>query len=274
MDNAQAIHNDAPDHVSVGVIGGSAGMGRWLADFLAQAGCEVTVADLETEHTAPDVAQSVDVLFVAVPIGVTLEVIAQVGALVRPGGALADITSLKEREVSAMLEAAPADVEVFGTHPLFGPRSASVEGRNFITCPGRGDRWLTWFEQLLADRGAVVTRTDAGQHDEMMSIVQGLEHFSTVATGLALRELGVPTEQFAPFATPSFGHKVDAIRRVFCDNPRLYGEIMAQNPRNERVVEAYLGIAHRLAEAVSSGDAESLTQAIAEGSPYYCDNGD
>jgi len=266
------MRSGVPEHVRVGVIGGSAGMGRWLADFLACAGCEVAVADLQTDRTASDVAQSVDVLFIAVPIGITLDVISQVGGLVRPGGALADITSLKEREVSAMLAAASPGVEVFGTHPLFGPRSSSVEGRNIITCPGRGERWLTWFEDLLAERGAVVTRTDAAQHDEMMSIVQGLEHFSTVATGLALKELGVPTEQFAPFATPSFGHKVDAIRRVFCDNPRLYGEIMAQNPRNGRVVQAYLGIANQLAEAVSSGDAESLTKAIAEGSPYYCDN--
>lgn len=246
-------------------------MGQWLAQFLSDSGCTVLVADLETELTSPDLASRCDVVFVAVPIGVTLEIIAQIGPLIQPGSALADITSLKEREVAAMLAATTSDVEVFGTHPLFGPRAASASGRNVITCPGRGTRWLAWFEDLLQHAGAVVTQTGAAQHDEMMSIVQGLEHFSTVATGLALRELGIPTDRFEPYATPSFGHKVDAIRRVFCDNPQLYGEIMARNPRNEHVVRTYLSIAQDLAQSVSLGDSDALSRAIAEGAPYYCD---
>lgn len=256
----------------VGVVGGTAGMGEWTARFLAKAGNDVVVSGLGEGPLLAEMAASCDVVVLAVPIDVTLDVIAEIGPHMRPGTALMDITSLKEREVAAMLEATAATgAEVVGTHPLFGPSADSVEGRNLITCEGRGTRFLEWIETTFAERGARVTRTSPQQHDEMMAIVQGLEHFSTVATGLALRDLGVPVDLFEPFATPSFDFKVGAIRRVFCDNPRLYGDIMGLNPRNAEVVERYLAVATEMAAAVNAGDADALTEFIQGGTDYYCE---
>ena len=263
-----------PPFAKVGVVGGGGGMGRWLASFLRERGYQVDIADptVPGSASATDLASRVDALFVAVPIDATLGVIAEVGPHMKPGSALLDITSLKERELAAMLAATEeSGVEVVGTHPLFGPSATSVSGLNFITCPARGTRALEWIESLFAEGGAVVTRASATQHDEMMAIVQGLEHFSTVATGLALRDLGVPVDLFGPYATPSFDFKVGAIRRVFCDNPRLYGDILGTNPRTAGVVDRYLQVANEMAVAVREGDTERLTALIDGGAAYYCD---
>lgn len=269
-------HTPNPAFAHVGVVGGAGGMGRWLAEFLRTSGYHVEVADpaLPNAPEAADLAGRVDALFIAVPIGATIDVIAKVGPHVRAGAALLDVTSLKEREVAAMLAAtAQTGAEVVGTHPLFGPSATDVVGKNIITCAGRGASALEWIESVYRDAGAVVTRASAAQHDEMMAIVQGLEHFSTVATGLALRDLGVPVELFGPYATPSFDFKVGAIRRVFCDSPRLYGEIMGTNPRNAAVVERYLEVASEMAHAVRAGDSDALTALIEGGAPYYCRGG-
>lgn len=247
-------------------------MGEWFARFLAEVGNDVVVSGLGEGPSLAEIAATCEVVVLAVPIGVTLDVIAEVGPLLRPNTALVDSTSLKDREVAAMLAATEGTgAEVVGTHPLFGPSADTVEGRNLITCEGRGTRYLEWIEQTFADRGARVTRTSPQQHDEMMAIVQGLEHFSTVATGLALRDLGVPVDLFEPFATPSFDFKVGAIRRVFCDNPRLYGDIMGRNPRNAEVVERYLAVATEMAAAVRAGDSDALTEYIGGGTDYYCE---
>jgi prephenate dehydrogenase len=102
-----------------GIIGGTPGMGRWMAVLLRAQGFAVSVAGRETKTTAVDLAGRCDVVVVAVPIAATADVIREVGPMLKRGRLLMDLTSLKTEPVALMLAHSAADV--VGCHPLFGP---------------------------------------------------------------------------------------------------------------------------------------------------------
>src|SRR5262249_23793162 len=83
------------EHFSIGIIGGTQGMGAFIAKVLAGAEFEVETTGLDTGRPSEEVAASKDLVVLAVPIDVTVEVAKRVGPHVRPGACLMDITSLK-----------------------------------------------------------------------------------------------------------------------------------------------------------------------------------
>ena len=70
-----------------------------------------------------------DIVIVSVPINVTEETIAEIAPKMKAGSLLMDFTSIKVKPVEAMRKFAPSDVEILGTHPMFGPTIPLSEGR-------------------------------------------------------------------------------------------------------------------------------------------------
>mgnify|MGYP002832058069 CR=1 FL=1 len=104
--------------------------------------------------------------------------------------------TIKTSPVNAMLASSPASV--IGLHPLFGPDLHTMQGQRIVLVPARlhdNSEWLPWIESLLGARGLLMVHATAEEHDEAMSIIQVLVHFSTEVMGLTLSRLGVPVEQ-------------------------------------------------------------------------------
>ena len=195
--------------IRIGVIGGTRGMGKWFADFLKDQGYVVHVSGRKSGLTMAEMAAGCQVVVVSVPIGATTDIIAQVGPLMGEESLLMDLTSLKSEPVRAMLKFSRS--EVIGCHPLFGPQVASLMRQNVIVCPARGERWLSWLKDLLTRGGALITETGPEKHDEIMSIVQGLNHFNTIMMGLALSRTSAPLAQLDGFTTPFFDAKAGMV---------------------------------------------------------------
>ncbi len=177
-------------NITVGIIGGTNGMGRWLADLLKTQGCIVHVTGRKTKMTSKDVANICDVIVVSVPIAATAGVIAEVGPLMKKDQLLMDLTSLKKEPVALMLKHSEADV--VGCHPLFGPSITEPAGHTIVLCRGRGDAWYAWIKTLFEKTGYSVLERTPVEHDRMMSIVQTLNHLNTIALGMAIAETGIP----------------------------------------------------------------------------------
>jgi prephenate dehydrogenase len=224
-------------HLEIGIIGGTGGMGRWFASFLKKEGYAVHVSGRKTGMAMAEMAHICPVVIVSVPIGATREIIERVGPLMGKGSLLMDLTSLKEEPVKTMLESSIA--EVIGLHPLFGPRVRSMSGQNIALCPARTEKWHRWVRELLEKGGARIIETTPERHDEMMSIVQGLTHLNTIIMGLILRDTGVDSTELDMFSTPVFRTKLAFIEKIFTGNPALYGEIIAENPNIDRILESY-----------------------------------
>ncbi len=247
-------------NITVGIIGGTNGMGRWLADLLVSEGCIVHVTGRKTEMTATDVAQIGDVVVVSVPIAATAGVIAQVGPLVKKGQALMDLTSLKKEPVALML--AHSEAEVVGCHPLFGPSITEPAGHNIVLCRGRGDDWHAWIKAIFEKTGYHVLERTPAEHDRMMAIVQVLNHLSTIALGMAIAETGIPLAEVNLFSTPIFKTKMDIVKKIFTETPDLYADIIAGNPDMDEVLRIYERVVLDIRGLVKAGDGAQLKNAM------------
>lgn len=222
--------------MKIGLIGGRGQMGRWFQHFFASQGLEVLVADLDTAPTSQEVARLADVVILAVPIPEVAKTVRALSPHLRPEAALMDLTSVKQGPMSAMLAHFPG--EVVGTHPLFGPGAKGIAGHTVVLCHGRGEKWFNWLRDLLTNAGARVKITTAKEHDRLMSVVQGLAHFTLIALEMAIRELDVSPQDLEEFATPTFSTLHNLSRRLFSQDAKLYACIQLQNPANRAALRA------------------------------------
>ncbi len=253
---------------TVAVIGAGGGIGGLFARLLEDLGQRVLRVDRDTALGAPAAAAEADAVLVAVPIDVTEAVIAEVGPHVPPGGLLFDVTSVKAAPVGAMLAATEGrDVDVVGTHPLFGPSVHSLQGQRIVLCPARVDPargWDDWLRRLLAARGLVAIETEAAHHDRVMSVVQVLTHHATETLGLTLARLGVPVDETLRFTSPVYLMELMMSARHFAQSAGLYRAIQASNPETDRVAATFRAAAADLAAAVSDDDRAAFAALFAE----------
>ncbi len=247
-------------NMTVGIIGGTNGMGRWLADLLKAHGCHVHVTGRKTKMTSKDVVHISDVIVVSVPIAATACVIGEVGPLMKQGQLIMDLTSLKKEPVALMLKHSEADV--VGCHPLFGPSITEPAGHSIVLCRGRGDAWYAWIKTLFEKNGYSVLERTPDEHDWMMSIVQTLNHLNTVALGMAIAEAGIPLADVHPFSTPIFKTKMDIVEKIFTEAPELYADIIAGNPDMEKVLRTYERVVRNIRDLVTAGDGTRLKEAM------------
>lgn len=245
---------------SIGIIGGTGGIGRWFASFFRAQGYPVQVAGRHSGISLPELAEHCRCVIVAVPIAATPEVIRRVGPHLSPDVLLMDFTSLKEEPVREMLAATTA--EVVGCHPLFGPDCPSLTGQNIVLCPGRGKRWLRRIERIFAKGGARVTVTTAARHDGIMAHIQGLTHLDTILLGLTLRDSGVEASELDAFSTPVFRAKQAVVEKVFRKSPELYAGLLAGNPGMAEIIARYEKNLSLLKGLILNGDAKGLASLL------------
>ena len=250
------------DKFPIGIIGGTGGMGRWFADFFEKEGHPVRVSGRDKGARPAEMAAACPVVIVSVPIGVTQEVILQVGPHMKRESLLMDLTSLKAGPVRAMLESSAS--EVIGLHPLFGPSVPHLEGQNIVICPARGGKWLAWVRDVFGQKGAKLVETTPERHDEIMAVVQALNHLDTIVMGLAIRQSGLEREIRESFSTPILRGKLGMIDRVF-SNPQLHTELITANPRTAKVLRLYQEVLDRVGEVAVKGNAADLAALIRPG---------
>lgn len=243
----------------IGIIGGTGGMGRWLADFFQREGYQVQVSGRQTGPAFPALAKQCPVVVVSVPIRETCRVIEQVGPFMPPGSLLMDLTSLKEKPVKAMLKSSRS--EVIGLHPLFGPKIRSLAGHGLVLCPARTKIWVSWIKTIFLNQGAHLIETTPRRHDEWMALVQGLNHLNSITMGLALERSGLDLKELKQYATPMFKIKWAILKKIFSRDSRLYAEIITHNPHIQKVLKDYregLSEVSKLIDRKDSGQLQKL----------------
>ncbi|UCG13420.1 MAG: prephenate dehydrogenase/arogenate dehydrogenase family protein [Deltaproteobacteria bacterium] len=213
--------------IRIGIIGGLGKMGRWFRRFFEELGYTVSVADQETTDKPEDLAQTCQVVLLAVPLQHTVPMVRAVGPLVQDGALLTDIASLKSDVVRTMLEVSSASV--IGTHPLFGPGEPNITGQTVVMCPGRGQRWQDWLTGIFVEGGARVEIVSPEIHDYYMAVIQGLTHFSTLALGLTIDSLDLDLMALKRFATPAFHRRLTEISHLLSQDADLYAAMPMLN---------------------------------------------
>jgi len=251
----------------IGIIGGGGRMGKWFRRFFETAGHTVwSVEDKEIQNMR-QVAQNSDVVVISVPIRETCKVIERLGPYVKAESLLMDLSSLKAEPVTSMLKYSRS--EVIGTHPLFGPDAESLQGQTVILCAARADKWLPWLTEILSAHGARLEFTSPEIHDRLMAIVQAMGHISTIVMGLMLKELDQDLTLLERHSTPLFRLQMGIIGRLFHQNPRLYAEMITQNPEVKQPLAMYCSLLDKIKRWVDEGQSEDLVKVLADASPFF-----
>ncbi len=220
----------------IGIVGGKGEMGQFFARFFRNRGFQVEISDIDTSLDNAQLAKIADVLLFSVPLHKTVRIIEEIVPHTRKDQLLMDVSSLKVEPTRAMLK---SKASVIGLHPMFGPQVSSMKGQTIIACPVRvGDGERTKIYRLFKESGVRIKETTPEKHDRMMSIIQVLIHFSTIAMGRTLRELGVDIDDSLEFTSPIYRLEMNFIGRLFAQDPALYGAIGMLNPYGSEVIKS------------------------------------
>ena len=254
--------------IEIGIVGGHGKMGRWFHRYFGELGYRVSVADLDTEIRAQDLAPRCDVLLLAVPLQDMVEVVHNIGHLVRNDALLMDIASLKSEVLRAMLEVSSSSV--IGTHPLFGPGEPNITGQTVVICPGRGREWQDWLNTVLLESGAQVEVVAPEVHDFYMAVVQGLTHFSTLVLGLTIDSLGMDLESLKRFATPAFHRRLMEISHLLSQDADLHAAMPMLNSTYGVFFREFERIIVELKRVIAKKDVDEFMRLFSEARDHFC----
>lgn len=243
------------DQAKIGIVGGRGQMGRWCSNLFINQGFDVLFSDHKTLMTPEEMVGLCNVIIISVPISETIEVIKKLGPLVPEKALLIDLTSIKREPVEAMLKYSNA--EVVGTHPLFGPNEVYEEQRIAI-CPGRGEAGLAWITQILINAGLKTIFTTPEKHDQLMGIIQGVNHFTSFSLFLCLKQSGFSYNDFIEFSTKNFENKFTKMCSLLEQPPELFCSLLMGSDISLACIELYHDQVDSLMEMVRRKDTDAF----------------
>jgi prephenate dehydrogenase len=267
------------------IIGGTGEMGQWFTPFFKNHGYEVVVwgssgkvevaerMGVEFAHDLDAAISTSDIVIVTVPINITERVISETAPKMKSGSLLMDFTSLKVGPTEAMRKYAPEDVEILGTHPMFGPSIPSLHGQIFILTPikGRSEKWFPVMHSLFEDNGAHIEVISPAEHDRFVSVVQGLTHFAYITIGTTFDSLDFSVNESRRFMSPVYDIMLDFVGRIIGQNPYLYAYIQMENPEVLKVHDAFMQQCSEMSSIVRKKDVEAFTAKMKDAAVHFGD---
>ncbi len=265
---------------SIGVVGGSRGMGKWLVDFLSDRGHKVsfTSNDESSQYSSNiELVAACDVLILAVPISAMEGVLAEIYPLLNDK-LLIDVCSVKSGIVAAhqkiSREQRSISSQYISIHPMFAPSVKNVEGQVVIfnyAANVETETELYW-KNLFSAQGALVQDISYDEHDRLMGVIQGLNHFNVFVSAKTLAHMGANLDFIKSLSSPTYRIFLLFYTRYVLQNPRLYAEIQIFNPFVKEVTQLFMKEAEILLSLVEKRDFEGFENYVKEIQPFFSDN--
>jgi chorismate mutase/prephenate dehydrogenase len=220
------------------IIGGKGEMGKYLDQWFTRAGYQVRILERSDWPQAGILCRDIQVAIISVPIDITCDIAAKIGPLLPADCILADVTSIKQKPLDAMLQAHKGPV--VGLHPMFGPTTSTLDKQIVIVTPGRDAEKVQWLLDQFIAWGTVLVKADAAEHDEIMNIVQSIRHFATFAFGQFLRRRRVNLARTLEFSSPIYRLELGMVGRLFAQDPALYAEIIFASSERQALLKEFV----------------------------------
>ncbi|MBA6289803.1 MULTISPECIES: bifunctional chorismate mutase/prephenate dehydrogenase [unclassified Colwellia] len=260
-----------PDCKKVIVIGGKGQLGRIFVDLFTRSGYQVQALEQADWPNSADILAEASLVIVAVPIRLTTLVIQKLGSLPE-NCILADVTSIKEAPIYEMMKVHAGPV--VGLHPMFGPDVTGLVKQTIIACEGRFPQQYHWLLEQFNVWGAKIHPVEAHTHDQAMSMVQVMRHFSTIAYGYHLMTEGADIAQLVEMSSPIYRLELIMVGRLFAQNPELYTDIIFANQDNIAMMKRFAYRFLALLEDVQSNDKAAFTETFSQVADYFGDYAD
>ena len=271
------------DKSNMTIIGGTRGLGRWIAEHLNNefnititsrneaSGLEVA-KELNVEYNNDNIEaiQNADIVIFSVPIENTANTIKEVAPHAPEGSLLMDVCSIKTEAAEALMKYAPKNVEILPCHPMFGPRVPTIKRQIIVLTPieNRSNNWFNRVERYLTNSECEIVITTPEEHDRYMSIVQGLTHFSFITLASTIRKLHINVEKSRSFSSPVYSLMLDMVSRVIYQNPYLYYSIQKNNKENTNARKTLIKEGTYLSKLIEDGNEEDFVKNMEESSKH------
>jgi prephenate dehydrogenase len=252
--------------MKIGIIGGNGVMGKIFQGLFKAQGIQYIVSDLGGALKNEEVISEADIIVFSLPISSTVSVIEELAPLAGENQMFVDLTSVKVAPVNAMLK---SKAEVLGLHPLFGAGLANLKGQTVVSCPVRIKQLTEEFLSILRKAGILIKELTPQKHDELMSVVQGLNHLSAIIMAKTLSESGIGLAESTEYGTPVFKIRSYLLSRLMSESPSLYADISLCNPNTQDIMKELKKNTEELGKILENKDREAFINYFASVSAFF-----
>ena len=229
---------------TISIIGINGKMGKWFANYFHKIGFEITGFDTNGEIKEKFIIQGnslvgailkTDYVLLCTPTKNTPEIIRLIAKEMKRDSYLIEISSHKSKTAQTLLKV-PSKVQPICVHPMFGPGTKKLDGKNMIIIPIRdAQKELTISKSLFPSANFVTI--DAIEHDKKIAVILGLTHLINIlfANILGKDEKISLTEKMA--GTTFKAQKV-ITESILTESPELI-ETIISNPEVRRYGEEF-----------------------------------
>lgn len=218
------------------IVGGYGQLGQLFQRMFELSGYQVRILGRDDWHRADEILHDAGMVVVSVPIHMTEAIIAKLANL-PTDCILTDLTSIKSGPLQAMLEIHQGPV--VGLHPMFGPDIPSLAKQVVVYCDGRQPESYQWLLEQIQIWGASLNRISAIEHDQGMTLIQALRHFTSFVYGVHLAEEDPKIEQLMSLSSPIYRLELAMVGRLFAQDAQLYADIIMSAPQNLAMIKRF-----------------------------------
>ena len=251
----------------IGIIGAGGKMGNWFANYFIKMGFEVAGYDSENEIKVKAVTKANSLIgavlqkqyvFLCIPTKKTPEIVRLVSKEMKRDSYLIDISSQKSKTVAALLKM-PKKINPICMHPMFGPGTKKIAGKNIIIVPIKDAKKELSTVKSLFPKCNFVT-IDAVEHDKKIAVILGLTHLINIvfANILAKDDKILLTEKMSG---STFKAQKIITESILTESPELI-ETIISNPELRRYGEEFWKDIGRLLTDTQEGKSEEIQNYI------------
>lgn len=262
--------------IGVGLMGGSLGMAlrnRRLAGEVvgmfrdpekierAQA---LGAVDRGTIHLQ-EAVENAELVVVATPVGVSLDLIQRILPFLKPGCIITDLGSTKGEITEQVEEILPPGIYFVGGHPMTGTEESGVEAANpyllenaiyVLTATEKTDTAALQGVKLMVEEiGAQCMIMDPREHDLLVAAVSHLPHLTAALLVNTLPDTGVDLKKALFLAAGGFRDTT----RIAMSSPDMWRDICLSNREMIlKLLEIFKRKIRDLEQLLGQGDGEKL----------------
>jgi prephenate dehydrogenase len=206
-----------------------------MAKHLIANGIKVFVTDvvdrtqeaekIGAEFVSLDCALQNKLIILAMPMENLEETLNNIKDKLKPDTVVIDVCSLKIFASELMKKILAKNIQIIGTHPLFGPQSAkdSIVGMKIALCNINAKKET--FEKVIKFCDSLRLRTiitTPEEHDRQMAVSQALTHF----IGQACKKINLERVELS---TKTFDDLMSIVDIIKNDTPKLFNNMQQMN---------------------------------------------
>ncbi|MAE58096.1 MAG: prephenate dehydrogenase [Halobacteriovorax sp.] len=176
-----------------------------------------------------------DIIIPFVPISEFENTMTALKDILKPGCLIIDVCSVKEHPINVMKSLLSEDVQILGTHPMFGPDSArdTLFGTKIALCPERIDQDLYHnIKSYLHRNGVKTIETTPEKHDKEIASTLVLTH----VIGRTLVDMKVEDHEID---TKGYRRLLKILQTVENDSWQLFDDMNSYNQFSKPTREAF-----------------------------------